>query len=253
MSSSETANETAPESTTDSAAETNAEASAEADAPRQLMVEQLVEALGDGVVDSVVDPGRDLWVRVATEAWEPAGRACRDVLGCRYFCFLSVIDWLPSPFGRSMDSDVDTRLEGQAERAPTAITRGVTGGDTRMQVFARLYSISDRIGLTLKADIPDDTFAVASWSTLFGGANWHEREAFEMFGIDFVGHPSLRKLYLPGAFEGNPMRKDFPLLARLVRPWPGIVDVEAMPGEEPADGEATEGEAATATATDGEG
>jgi NADH-quinone oxidoreductase subunit C len=50
-----------------------------------------------------------------------------------------------------------------------------------------------------------------------------------MFGIRFRGHPGLRNLYLPGDFEGHPLRKDFPLLARLVKPWPGIVDVEPMP------------------------
>jgi NADH-quinone oxidoreductase subunit C len=61
-----------------------------------------------------------------------------------------------------------------------------------------------------------------------------------MFGIRFEGHPGLRHLYLPGEFEGHPLRKDFPLLARLVKPWPGIVDVEPMPGEA-ADAEA-EGE-----------
>jgi NADH-quinone oxidoreductase subunit C len=59
-----------------------------------------------------------------------------------------------------------------------------------------------------------------------------------MFGITFDGHPGLRHLYLPGEFEGHPLRKDFPLLARLVKPWPGIVDVEPMPGEPAgADGE----------------
>jgi NADH-quinone oxidoreductase subunit C len=50
-----------------------------------------------------------------------------------------------------------------------------------------------------------------------------------MFGISFDGHPGLRHLYLPGEFEGHPLRKDFPLLARLVKPWPGIVDVEPRP------------------------
>ena len=47
-----------------------------------------------------------------------------------------------------------------------------------------------------------------------------------MFGIGFDGHPDLRNMYLPSEFEGYPLRKDFPLLARMVKPWPGIVDVE---------------------------
>ncbi|MEJ7721636.1 MAG: NADH-quinone oxidoreductase subunit C [Ilumatobacteraceae bacterium] len=71
--------------------------------------------------------------------------------------------------------------------------------------------------------------AVDSWSRLYAGANWHEREAHEMFGISFTGHPDLRNLYLPGEFEGHPLRKDFPLLARMIKPWPGIVDVEPLP------------------------
>ena len=50
-----------------------------------------------------------------------------------------------------------------------------------------------------------------------------------MYGFGFDGHPSLRHLYLPSGFEGHPLRKDFPLLARVVKPWPGLVDVEPMP------------------------
>ena len=63
------------------------------------------------------------------------------------------------------------------------------------------------------------------------GADWHERECWEMYGFVFDGHPALRHLYLPSEFEGHPLRKDFPLLARVVKPWPGLVDVEPMPGE----------------------
>jgi len=51
-----------------------------------------------------------------------------------------------------------------------------------------------------------------------------------MFGISFRGHPNQVHIYLPSHFERNPLRKDYPLLARRVKPWPGIVDVELMPG-----------------------
>ena len=51
-----------------------------------------------------------------------------------------------------------------------------------------------------------------------------------MYGFVFDGHPSLRHIYLPSEFEGHPLRKDYPLLAREVKPWPGLVDVEPMPG-----------------------
>ena len=51
-----------------------------------------------------------------------------------------------------------------------------------------------------------------------------------MYGVTFADHPNPRKIYLPAEFEGHPLRKDFPLLAREVKPWPGLVDVEPMPG-----------------------
>ena len=58
-----------------------------------------------------------------------------------------------------------------------------------------------------------------------------------MFGIVFLNHPNPVNLYLPGDFEGYPLRKDFALLSRRIKPWPGIVDVEDMPGEESEDEE----------------
>ena len=96
-------------------------------------------------------------------------------------------------------------------------------------MFARLVDLDRHVGVTIKADVPDEPFAVDSWTTVFAGANWHERECHEMFGIGFNGHPDLRNMYLPTDFEGYPLRKDFPLLARMIKPWPGIVDVEPMP------------------------
>ena len=103
----------------------------------------------------------------------------------------------------------------------------------------------DGLGLVLKADLGDDPTALTAptWVPTFAGAGWHEREAWEMFGIVFEGHPNLTHLYLPGEFEGHPLRKDFPLLSRRVKPWPGIVDVEPMPGEDEAAEDTAEDEA----------
>ena len=194
------------------------------DEARDAIVDALRAELGDAVVGSFVRPGDDVWVRVTREAWRQTGLFLRDSLGFRYFEFLSAIDWLPSPFGKNEDSPTDPRPE-----ASTAIVTGYAGGDTRFQVFARLHSLPRKLGVTLKVDLPDDDLSIDSWLTVFAGCNWHEREMHEMFGIDFVGHPHLAHLYLPGEFEGHPLRKDFPLLARQVKPWPGIVDVEPMP------------------------
>ena len=195
------------------------------DGLREGIVARLRSDLGAGLVDTLVKPGVDVWARVATESWRDAGLALREA-GFHYFCFLSAIDWLPSPFGRGEDDP-----SAPAPERRTEIVQGYTGGSTRFQVFARLTDIQRHVGITIKADVPDDEQVVDSWTTVFAGADWHERETHEMFGISFRGHPDLRNMYLPTDFEGHPLRKDFPLLARIVKPWPGIVDVEPLPGE----------------------
>jgi NADH-quinone oxidoreductase subunit C len=78
-------------------------------------------------------------------------------------------------------------------------------------------------------DLDKEDPRIPTLVNVYAGANWHEREAHEMFGIDFEGHPNLIHLYLPDSFVGNPLRKSYPLLSREVKPWPGTVDVEAMP------------------------
>jgi NADH-quinone oxidoreductase subunit C len=205
------------------------------DEAREAMVATLKEALGSAVLEHHIRPGDDVWVRVELSSWRAAGQAVRDKLGCTYFSFISAIDWLPSPFGRDMDAQED-----KAADAPFVIDTsepeggwdtGFAGGATRFQLLARLEKPGEDAGIFLKADLPDGAEA-ESWVGLFDGADWHEREAWEMFGIGFAGHPGLKHIYLPGEFEGNPLRKDFPLLARRVKPWPGIVDVEPMPGDD---------------------
>src|SRR5262249_22318643 len=73
--------------------------------------------------------------------------------------------------------------------------------------------------------------AVPSIVEVYPGAAWHEREAYEMFGVDFPGHPDLAPLLLAPEFEGHPLRKDFVLASRVVKPWPGAVE----PGESAAE------------------
>jgi NADH-quinone oxidoreductase subunit C len=210
------------------------------DDARDSIAAAFTEALGDGMVETFVKPACDVVLRVRADAWLQAADAARNGLGFRFFDFLSAIDWMPSPFGRDMDAEQDAAGDTPTDVTPEPITPGYGGGDTRFQVLARVYSLYEHLGVTLKADVPDDDPRIESWVSVYGGVNWHEREAHEMFGIEFVGHPGLRHLYLPGDFEGHPLRKDFPLVARRVKPWPGIVDVEGMPGDdEAADGDDT--------------
>ena len=203
------------------------------DTVRETELARILEALGDGVVDSLLKPNDDMWIRVTAESWRTTAEKLK-ALGYTYFGYVSAIDWLPSPFGKSEDD-----ASGPAGERDSTIKQGYTGGETRFQVIARLVQPFTTIGINIKVDVADEVMAVDSWSSIFAGANWHEREAHEMFGIGFNGHPDLRNMYLPTDFEGHPMRKDFPLLARIVKPWPGIVDVEPLPGDDEEEGEAS--------------
>ncbi len=192
---------------------------------RDAEIARVLEALGTSVVDSLVKPNDDMWIRVSADAWVTTGETLKS-LGYTYFCFISAIDWMPSPFGKGEEDPSDP-----IERS-TTIKQGYTGGGTRFQVLARLVQPFSTLGINIKVDVDDNAMAIDSWVQVFAGANWHERETHEMFGIGFNGHPDLRNMYLPTDFEGHPLRKDFPLLARHVKPWPGIVDVEPLPGDD---------------------
>jgi NADH-quinone oxidoreductase subunit C len=193
---------------------------------REGIVADLRGRLGDALIDSHISPDDDVWVRVRTEAWLDTAK-CLAAAGFTYFSFLSAIDWMPSPYGKGEDDPTAEPVEPDTE-----IRSGVAGGDTRLQVFARLTDLARHVGVTVKVDVDDDQPVLDSWVEVFAGANWHERECHEMFGVGFNHHPDLRNIYLPTEFEGNPLRKDFPLVARMVKPWPGIVDVEPMPDPE---------------------
>ena len=203
---------------------------------RDEIVAKLRSDLGDAVIDVHQIPCVDLWVRVSADAWRATGEALR-AQGFDYFCFLSAMDWMPSPFGTGENDPTD---EVEDDPSASEVRQGYAGGETRFQMLARVTDLRRHVSITLKADVPeasDGSMSIDSWISVYAGANWHERETHEMFGINFAGHPDLRNMYLPGDFEGYPLRKDFPLLARLVKPWPGIVDVEPMPASDDDEGD----------------
>jgi NADH-quinone oxidoreductase subunit C len=212
-----------------------AETPVESDPAREALVDQLRAQFGDAIIDTYIGRG-DLWVRVSNEKWHDVVAFCKNVLNLRWFDFLSGLDWL-----NNQNLSGEKTWDFDATREPPALTEpGYTGGEGRFQVMLRAKNIETNVGLTLKADLDDENPTIGSVVDVYAGAEWHERETWEMFGFNFDGHPGLRHLYLPGGFEGHPLRKDFPLLAREIKPWPGLVDKEPMPGEE-AEGEEAEG------------
>jgi NADH-quinone oxidoreductase subunit C len=204
----------------------------ETDEQAEEALAQLVEALGDMLVESHIAPGRGLWIRVDAARWVEAVVAARNTLDAWFFDWLSCIDWMPSPYGRELEAEQDAEEDDNETKEAEEMTWGYTGGQTRFQVLCRIHSITRHFGVMIKADLADSDPRCDTLVEVFPGANWHEREAMEMFGVAFDGHPDVRKIYLPGDFEGHPLRKDYPLLARRVKPWPGIVDVELIPGDD---------------------
>ena len=81
----------------------------------------------------------------------------------------------------------------------------------RFDVVAQLYSLPNRVRVRLKTGV-DDGEPVPSLVPIWNGANWLERECYDMFGIIFEGHPNLKRMLLPDDWaEGHPLRKDYPL------------------------------------------
>ena len=138
---------------------------------------RLREALG--VEATGEDPKRALDVRhlmvtVPVERWVEGLGVARDILGCRYFCHLTAVDW---------------KTEG-------------------FEVVCRVESLETHLGLTVKTRIAREA-SCPTLTGLYRGALWMERECYELFGIRFEGHPDLRRLLLPDDWEGYPLRKDY--------------------------------------------
>lgn len=89
----------------------------------------------------------------------------------------------------------------------TGIDNGIQANT--MEVVYNLYSISFNIHLMLKVILPRENAVIDSVSSIWRTADWHEREAFDMYGITFTNHADLRRILLPADWKGYPLRKDY--------------------------------------------
>ena len=104
--------------------------------------------------------------------------------------------------GAGFDFLVDHTAVDYPERSP------------RFTVVGVVMSLATQERLVVKARLAEGT-SIASLTPLWAAANWAERETYDMFGIDFAGHPELTRIYMPHDYDGWPMRKDFPLQGHL--------------------------------------
>ncbi|MEX0706287.1 MAG: NADH-quinone oxidoreductase subunit C, partial [Nitriliruptoraceae bacterium] len=150
------------------------------------------ERLGDVIVDSRVE-FRTFTLTVAPDAWFDVARVCRDESSLAF-------DMFDCLFG------IDAREDG-------------------FDVVAVLYSTStgNRVSLRTRCSGGREAPTCPSITELYRGADWMERETWDMFGIEFDGHPGLApRLLTVENFEGWPLRKDFTLTARVAKAWPGV-------------------------------
>lgn len=178
--------------------------------------EALAEELG--AIEAIVEFDT-VRIHVEPDKWVQTINKARESM--ELFSWLSAIDW-------SKDVEVGEPVEDVDEL------------EERFEVMCRLSSVENADGAIFVASLDREHPSIDSLTPTIAGAEWHEREAHEMFGIDFVGNDNLKPLYLPDDFIGNPLLKSYPLISREVKPWPGEVDVEDMPEPEPKADEVTD-------------
>ena len=119
--------------------------------------------------------GTEVSVTVPTERWPEVAGFARDALGCRYFNFLTAVDW---------------KEQG-------------------LEVLARLDNLDAGVAVTMRTRVPAERPHCPTLTGLFRGADWMERECYDMFGIRFDGHPDLRRILLGDDWVGHPLLKSY--------------------------------------------
>jgi NADH-quinone oxidoreductase subunit C len=155
-------------------------------------LEPLAGALGSRLLATTPGPGVPVAV-VAPDGVLDATRFLRDARGYQLLLSVTAVDRLPA----------DPRFEVVYHLAALPASVLVGEAAPRPDAPARL--------MRLTVPVPADEPVVPSIVTVYATANWHERETYDMFGIEFAGHPDLRRILLPDTFTGHPLRKDHPL------------------------------------------
>ncbi|KFN44735.1 NADH-quinone oxidoreductase subunit C [Arenimonas oryziterrae] len=189
----------------------------------QTLSDRLKARFGDKVV-SVVEARGETTLEVPAEAWRDVALALRDDAEFRFEQLIDVcgVDYLSFGDDEWDTSDVSSEgfsrgVEGQGPGRFTweSRPRG-RGPDRRFAAVAHLLSVQHNRRLRLRCFALDNSLPlVPSLVPVYPVANWFEREAFDLMGIIFEGHPDLRRILTDYGFVGHPFRKDFPLIGNV--------------------------------------
>lgn len=142
---------------------------------------KLAQHFSQAILGHHAEHGDDT-VIVKREAWREVSRFLRDDPALRYNFLMDL----------------------------TAVDYLALGRTPRFEVVAHLYSLPHNQRIRVKTPVPDDDPRVDSLMPVWEGANWFEREVYDMFGLTFTDHPDLRRILLYEGFAGHPLRKDYP-------------------------------------------
>jgi NADH-quinone oxidoreductase subunit C len=178
----------------------------------------------------IAEPRGEVTIEVGATVWHGTCRALRDEFGFEQLMDLSGVDYLG--YGTDeWDTDVSSEgfsrgVEGKGpgrfawgQRPSAESDAGEIPWQTPQRRFAAVVHLlslqhNQRVRVRCFAE-NDDLPVVASVTDLWAGANWFEREAFDLYGIIFEGHPDLRRILTDYGFVGHPFRKDFPLIGNV--------------------------------------
>ncbi len=188
------------------------------------LAERLTERFGEKL-ESLTERLGEVTIEVAVEDWVDTARALRDEPGFRYEQLIDLcgVDYLFHGEDEWAGSDEATAegysrgVEGVASSGRFSWTdRPSETRERRFAVVVHLLSLTHNERLRLRCFAPDEGLPlVPSLVEVWNSANWFEREAFDLFGIIFEGHPDLRRILTDYGFVGHPFRKDFPLIGNV--------------------------------------
>jgi NADH-quinone oxidoreductase subunit C len=136
---------------------------------------QATTLIGEQFEGAQVQGDAPFVVTVPADQWQAFGRFAKEALGCRFFSFSTAVDW---------------KEQG-------------------LELVARVDNLDDGISVLMKARLGPGVVSCPSLVPVFRGADWMERECYDMFGIRFEGHPDLRRILLGDDWEGHPLLKSY--------------------------------------------